>query len=365
MKIGILTFHRSQNYGALLQAYGLQQFVKKLGQNVSFVDYWPDYHEEMYKPFSMQKFNRFSIKGKAKYIFQFVFTFCRLKKRRKKTQAYIKRYLNISPDTSFDMVLYGSDQIWRKQHQPTYDWFDPIYWGEGLVDTSHKVAYAASMGKIEIDLQKDVLFVREHISLFDAISIREKDLIERLKTEFGNTYPMVCDPVFLLEKEDWIQHVNMKYIPKHKYILYYRLQKTKATDEMVKELREKTGDYVIEMRGYIPYFHYGRKYRFTADAQEFISLIYGADYVVTSSFHGLAMSIIFEKQFYFCSLKHLSNRAASLLNQLGLESRFAAGDAYKIKDDVIDYAPVRKKLFGFASFSRTWLTEQIEILSKE
>ena len=360
MKIGILTFHRSQNYGALLQAKALQDYVRELGHDVSFVDYWPAYHEEMYKPFSWQKFKRISLKEKVKYVLQFMFTFVRLSRRRSRTRHYINRYLTIAKDNSFDMVLYGSDQIWRKQHQPTYDWFNPVYWGEGYVETPHKIAYAASMGQIEIDTPKDKEFVKNHLALYEAISIREKDLIERIYQEFGADYQMVCDPVFLLSKEQWVKHVDMKYIPKKKYILYYRLQRLRATDQMVEELQKQTGDEVIEMRSYMPFFHYGKKYRFTADAQEFISLIYGADYVVTSAFHGIAMSIIFEKQFFFTSQLHQANRVASLFNQLGLESRFAADSASKVNiEDVINYDVIKPRLEAFANQSRVWLNKQI------
>lgn len=360
MKIGILTFHRSQNYGALLQAKALQDYVRELGHDVSFVDYWAAYHEEMYKPFSWQKLNRISFREKIKYVLQFFFTYVRLGKRRSRTRNYINQYLRITKDKVFDLVIYGSDQIWRKQHQPTYDGFNPVYWGEGFVETSHKVAYAASMGNIEIDTPEDKVFVKEHVVLYDAISIRERDLIERLYNEFGFEYPMVCDPVFLLKKEQWVQHIDKKYIPQKKYILYYRLQNISATDHMVDELHKKTDDDIIEMRGYIPFFHYGKKYRFTADAQEFISLIYGADYVVTSAFHGIAMSIIFEKQFFFTSQLHQANRVGSLLKQIGLESRFSAELASEINtEDVINYDIIRPRLEAFASLSREWLLNQI------
>ena len=360
MKIGILTFHRSQNYGALLQAKALQDYVRELGHDVSFVDYWPTYHEEMYKPFSWQKYKRISLKEKVKYVLQFMFTFVRLSRRRSRTRHYINHYLTIAKDKRFDLVLYGSDQIWRKQHQPNHDWYNPVYWGEGFVETPHKVAYAASMGHIEIDKPKDKEFVESHLKVFDSVGLRENDLKEWIRQEFGLDYPMVCDPVFLLTKEQWVQHVNTRYIPKKKYILYYRLQDIKATDKIVEELRTKTGDDIIEMRGYIPFLHYGNKYRFTADAREFISLIYGADYVVTSSFHGIAMSILFEKQFFVTSKKNKANRIASLLGQLGLESRFAAGSASIVNnEDVINYDVIKPRLEVFANQSRDWLARQI------
>lgn len=360
MKIGILTYHRSQNYGALLQAKALQDFIKSLGHDVSFVDYWPSYHEDMYKAFSLRKLKKINAKNKVRYIFRFVFTLVRLNKRRNRTKNYIKKYLSISQDKQFDLVLYGSDQIWRKQHQPTCDWFNPVYWGDGYVETTHKIAYAASMGKVEIDTSDDRKFVITHLNLFDAVGLREKDLADCLHADFGLDYPMVCDPVFLLTKEQWKQHINTNFIPKKKYILYYRLQDIKATDSMVEELRIKTSYDIIEMRGYIPMFHYGSKYRFTADAQEFISLIYGADYVVTSSFHGTALSIIFEKQFFFTSKIHKANRVASLLNLLGLENRFSSGTAAEVNTkDIIDYNIIKPRIEAFSKHSREWLANEI------
>ena len=44
MKIGILTYHRAENYGALLQAYALKEYLYTKGYDVAFVDYWPQYH---------------------------------------------------------------------------------------------------------------------------------------------------------------------------------------------------------------------------------------------------------------------------------------------------------------------------------
>ena len=41
-KIGIITFHNSVNYGAVMQTYGLQEFLKNNGYNVEIVDYVND-----------------------------------------------------------------------------------------------------------------------------------------------------------------------------------------------------------------------------------------------------------------------------------------------------------------------------------
>ena len=49
MKIGILTFHSAHNYGAVIQCYGLQQYLASLGHQVYVIDYRPRYFD-IYNP---------------------------------------------------------------------------------------------------------------------------------------------------------------------------------------------------------------------------------------------------------------------------------------------------------------------------
>lgn len=366
MKIGILTFHRSQNYGALLQALGLQQFIEKLGYDVSFVDYWPEYHNEMYKHFSWKKFKSCSAKGKIKYLFTFIGTFARLTVRHKKTRSFIRRFLRISKDRNYDLVIYGSDQIWRKQRRPGYDWYNPVYFGEGEVETPHKIAYAASMGIIAVRDDKDRDFLSNGFANFDTISVRESDLKEFIEKEFGLSYKLVLDPVFLLTKEQWTANTDSRYLPKYSYILYYRLQDIQQTDAIVNKIVSQTGLPVVELRGYIPLGQYGKRYRFTADAQEMITLINGADYVVTSAFHGVAMSILYEKNFFYASEKSQSNRVRSLLQQIGLTDRIIeSGELEKVDyNNLINYTQVNRLLHDMQKDSREWLIHQVDKYKK-
>lgn len=356
MKVGILTFHRSQNYGALLQAYGLQTFLEGLGHKVSMVDYWPDYHKDMYRVFSWSIFKRMSFLAKVRYLIYSVGTFYRTIKRQKSTNDFIVEYLHVSTEKKFDAVIYGSDQIWRKYFKNDWGDFNPVYWGNQYVDAPLKIAYAASMGEIIVENGKDRNFIIKHLSNFDAISIREKDLVEYFEKEFGEKYQLVCDPVFLLNREQWEKMVNHKQIPPQKYILYYRLQNLKYTDDIVKELSNKTGYSVIETRGYVPLFHYSQRYKFTISAQEFVSLVSGAEYIVTSAFHGIAMSIIFNKQFYYASQKKQANRVDSLLSKLGINDRtINTSSFFKEQLNSIDYNSVNLKLIEWEQESKDWL----------
>ena len=84
--------------------------------------------------------------------------------------------------------------------------------------------------------------------------------------------------------------------------------------------------------------------------------------MVTSAYHGIAMSIIYEKQFFFTSQKHQANRVQSLFEILELTDRIIDSENVKKVDlsKRIDYTAVRAKLIPWANESRNWLKEQIK-----
>ena len=119
MKIGILTYHRSHNYGALLQAIALRKVLSDMGNEVFFIDYWPNYHRHMYALFSVKwLINRPGRKSKLLYI-KDCLLHCSVRKQRKQNfdlfiSHFILPYIS-SCDDSYDVIVHGSDQIWRKQ----------------------------------------------------------------------------------------------------------------------------------------------------------------------------------------------------------------------------------------------------------
>lgn len=88
MKIGILTFHRVYNYGAVLQSYALQKVIKQLGYDVEIIDYWCDY---IYRPYSIENF-------KTKSFTDYIMGICGriIYNFRKKKQKDFKSRFNIA-----------------------------------------------------------------------------------------------------------------------------------------------------------------------------------------------------------------------------------------------------------------------------
>jgi len=116
---------------------------------------------------------------------------------------------------------------------------------------------------------------------------------------------------------------------------------------------------VIEMRGKIPMMHYGSRYRLTAGPQEFLSVLSGARCVVSTSFHGVALSIRLQKQFYFVSKEKNANRAMSLLTDLGLQDRRVTSSKDHDLGKTIDYADCEIRLQQRVEYSRQWLLKQL------
>ena len=338
MKIGILTYHRSHNYGALLQAIALRKVLEDMGHQVTYIDYWPAYHRHMYALFSFSwMMSRMGIKGKIRYlkssINNRVFHKTRKVKFDKFISEFIVPYLS-SVNEPYDVIVHGSDQIWRKQ--PEINNFNPVYFGKHQIKAKWKISYAASMGILPQN-DADKAAIKHYLSNLDCISVRESDL-HKFVMDLG--YPKVSlnlDPTFLLTKEFWVEHFGLTKNNIPPYALYYKIQD--SFDEA--ELRQ-----YVKSRGFqLKIIHNRARSKeseeniTTASPLQFMQLIYGANIVFTSSFHGLAFSLIFHKPFYASFTKN-EGRAKSLLHQCKLDDHLLVPKSAIPSTDSIDYSSV-------------------------
>ncbi len=347
MKIGILTFHRANNYGAFLQAFALKHYLEGLGHHVEIVDYWPAGHANVYKLLNLDWKHQSFVKI-LKALISFALGYSRRKKRKDKMEYLVQKYFNLSlspkyekpeelSSLDYDCVVYGSDQIWWKSTIPRYEGFDPVYWGEYINPMIKKVTYAPSMGIIDLT-QEDKLQIQKWLKNFDAISVRETELYQAIQGLTEKSISVVLDPVFLLSKEEWSKYCIP--INRSKYILYYNLLPSKEADGFVKNLKARLNYEIVEITGSVSMKKVGRQYMQTADAFEFISYIKNAEIVVTSSFHGVVFSIMFGKKFYAVGMGNKVGRVKSLLSTLNIEECLVAEKDYSN----IDFDKIRSKV---------------------
>ena len=343
MKIGIVTYHRTLNYGAVMQSLATRFVLQEMGHEVYYVDYWPDYHRKHYEYFSFRKFLRYCLGLNVKSLVSYIKQSYQKKKRFKNFDLFFKDYIYpycCSVDDSYDAVVYGSDQIWRKQSAlKTYNTF---YFGNNKINTQHHISYAASMGVLP-DNDEDKAKVKELVSHIEKISVREDDLRQLLLSLGYKNISLSLDPTLLLSSEEWDRHIPTTSCKTEKYALLYVIRTNAFDMNEVKKFINSKGLKLIVLNGYATTKESDTNLT-TAGPLEFIRLIKNAEYIFSCSFHGLAFSIIYKKQFFASFIKN-SGRAESLLNLVGASQRLLPPQAAIPQNmEAIDYVDVQNRL---------------------
>ncbi len=356
MKIGILTYHRCHNYGALLQAIGLREYLKDRGHEVYFVDYWPDYHSKEYKAFRSYSFRKTRLKSLVRGVVEDVCFFPLKIRRIRKFNRFIDSYIApycVPLSEKLDCMVCGSDQIWRK-NAGLGGKFDPVFFGEGEFNSGFFISYAASTGEISLS-QTEEEILKALLANFRALSVREGALLQLLeKIGVDKEVCMVADPTILLGSDRWSAFISGKpRLIKEDYVLYYKLADNAFDESRIRRFASERGLRMVLLEGRIRNNDYFNGSITDADPMEMLNLIANASYVFTSSYHGLVFSLLFCRQVY-CAFTRNSVRAESLLDVLGIPERLLSRDA-GIPDGKIDYGKVAPLLARYGAESGQWL----------
>ena len=218
MKIGILTYHKAHNYGAMLQAIAVQYVLSRAGHDAFFVDYYPEYHKKRYE------LRWPPLKRLFRHPFKFMHELRLMPNKKKRIESFLgfqAKYIDPycrNEKEYFNSVVYGSDQIWRKQ-QPRME-YNPIYFGVGLNASKH-VSYAASIDSIP-QTDADLSTFKRLLKNLDQITVREKALMDCCKM-LGFDADLVVDPTFLMNSDEWDSLLNLKNDPSEKYAVFYSI----------------------------------------------------------------------------------------------------------------------------------------------
>lgn len=344
MKIGIITYHKANNYGALLQAVALRLYLESKGHEVFYLDYWPSYHDDYYAFFSLRRVFCTNVKSSLSYIRNFLFYFSSRRQRKIKFNIFIKKYIVpycFPISTTCDMLICGSDQIWRIQ--PSLKSYNPIYFGvDDLINTKRIVSYAASMGTI-VNYPEYNIQLKSLLKDIYKISVREKSLQCHLKSLGFNDVFLSIDPTFLLNQNIWNTLIESKRIIKERYVLFYDLLKNSFQLENIRKFAKSKNLKLIVLHKSASQKE-NEIHRSSYGPSEFLNLIRYADFVFTSSYHGLIFSLIFERQF-IASFSKNAARAEDLLTELKIQDRLIP-PMNKLPNELedIDYTLVNTKL---------------------
>ena len=230
------------------------------------------------------------------------------------------------------------------------------YFLDFVSDPSKMIAYAPSMGVSHIEQPGLDEQISKLTNRFRYLSVRENTGARIIQELNGREAKVVLDPTLLLDNDDWEQCIPGKI--DGKYLLVYFLRENKKYWKVVKEVADRLhlGIKVI------PVFEDDLRMsgaQKDAGPDDFVRLIHGASFVCTDSFHGMAFSVNFNKQ--FLPFKRFPDKAADnqnsrvidFLDSVGLRDRLYDGGKPDISN--IDYGAVKEKLEGLRIESRKYL----------
>lgn len=329
MKIGILTYHRAHNYGALLQAYALRQFLRSQGHSVNYIDYWPEEHEAEYTWWKPMPASKNPVRWIKRIIYNLLYCIPTYRRTRK-FKHFITRTLQLPAKAKYtqkemplndgiEMAIVGSDQVWRNYEQEDlHIGYDATYYAQTLPAKTKAITYAVSMGIIKMDEQEKAFF-SQAAGRFSSLLVREKELQTTL-SNFGYSAEVVCDPTLLLSKEEWNKLLPTKRYHSKPYLLYYAVREDAAAYQLAQKIAKERNLQMIVIAARIHLGKFGEKqYEGPID---FIHAVRDADFVVATSFHGTAFSVIFERQFITCSLGKMADRAITLLSAISITDHY-------------------------------------------
>lgn len=357
MKIGILTFHRAFNYGAVLQCYALQCYLQSLGHDVYVIDYRQPWTESLRKTISFGKIKQLYIHPRA--LFFYLIKSSYRKKNMAKSKLifddFLNKYLNIK-DTCFqyngfpsdyDCYIIGSDQLWGKSCLGGK--FDDVYMGDfPHKDQSKVIGYAISSSEQSISsLSK--CYLEKIANRFSALSFRESKISELIGNKLDTVFQTCIDPTLLCDQNIWDKIVDYKWKEKQ-YILIYEARDSVMYPNLLYkkacELQAKVGNIEIINLSKMEY-----------SVSDFVSAFRFAKCIITTSFHATVFSIIFKRPFYSIKLNDgADGRYVNLLRQLGLSAQCVSPEISPIIP-IIDYKNIDNLLKQYRKQSLDFLND--------
>ncbi|MCM1215143.1 MAG: polysaccharide pyruvyl transferase family protein [Lachnospiraceae bacterium] len=321
IRIGVLTFQNANSMGAVSQTYALQETLRKLGAEVHIINYASPY---------MQLQARQT---------------CRFKE-------FTEKYLYLTPlyksgeeiDCSqFDEIIVGSDQVWN----PILTNYDNTYFLDFAGPEIVKVAYAASVG---INTFPEGSFrepFEKYVQCFDAISVRESVHMQSVMQYAQCPVLHTLDPTLLLSGEEYTSAFALGESDEEYIFLYQIGMNSKLLDyaniialqyncKLIAYTKYGGGCYVVQ----------GTKVFFDITPEQWLEYIKNAKLVLTDSYHGMNLSIIFQRPFYILTeVTYNMVRILDSLTQLKLGNR-RLSQLSDVRDVnfTIDYAEANKIL---------------------
>lgn len=315
MKTLTVTFHHTTNYGAILQTYALQQKIMSMGHENVILE------TKVIKKKSKRSF--------PKAVYFFIIYLLRKKQLARLNESFSNfhksRLLLTKPYEDmdelrnddlikeYDCLITGSDQVWNLKTSPKFIASRLLLFGN---EDAKRFSYAASLEECDYTLEQKEL-INNALKSFQGISVREESAKRYLESFTKYKYYRVLDPVFLLTMEDW-NKILIEPRLKGPYILCYQVQRNHRLEEVAKKLKNKYNYPIVSISNEgIRWINSDYTF-YDVSPEEFLGFYKEAAFVVSASFHGVALGLVFNKPVYALVKNTRANRIKDLMTVFGL-----------------------------------------------
>lgn len=379
MKVAILTFARTNNYGATLQCYALSKYIENYGHIVDIINV-PLIKAGAFR----QKSFRERLQNKWKSIYKrinpiktedYYIRFLRTKEQLEQDKEYDRQnmllfdafrdkyfpnltheyiteedFINDYPDA--DLYIVGSDQVWNP-------WVTNVQYSlfffSFVREKKKCISYAACMGgNTNFRYKKDEIYtIKKLLKRFDGISVRDTTGLSILRKRFHIDAIQVLDPTFLPSIDVYNPILSDSKINAKGCLFSFKFIINDSWVKVIRYIAEKKKLDIRMDSCLIPIN--GLRFRPKCSVADWLCLIKTSDFIFTDSFHGMVFCILFKKNFIATpSYRGGEERYMDLAKKLGLEDRI-----FYTPDEVVKHANVWMKPINYDD-----VFHKIELLRK-
>lgn len=353
--IGILTFHYANNYGAVLQTFALRKIINSFPEcNAEIINY-------------VSKGYAYSLDEKTDTVRQLLI------RKRDLFEKFVEEQCGLnSPMISevvgnrYNYYCVGSDQVWNLRTRATHI----EYLFPHLDKNAIRISYAASIGMSvkKAYYYKDLF--QKYVSEFKAISVREQEHVDFMRTTCQKECKCVLDPTLLLDAEDYVP-IMSKELRDYPFILFFWLNHDSDLMKGVEFVNNLSRKYqlpivhtVMNARPYM--FNKDDGCMFYEGVENFLWYVKHASFVVTNSYHATLFSMQFKTPFYVFTVESMQSRIHSLIEKFAIGNRVV--NNYMNVSELnasIDFRDIKDKIKAERKHSIDFLKEALDIMGED
>jgi len=379
-RVGIITIHKLNNYGSVLQAYALNFTINKLGFQGEIIDYSSHHTPTVLLGYAVHTYREQGLRLLATSISHYMIDFFRQKIGKLShhdshcttmsdifdefrvnhlllsKESYSPEKLKLNPP-DYDIYISGSDNVWLVDNRFGISYGSARYYLDFVPENKTTISYAPSMGD-PIVSDMHLRRFKSLIENIDILSVRETSTADFIRRITGRVAATVCDPTLLLSEEEWdlLLPERVSLSPVKPYLLVYIAHPLDFDSSLFRFSRYISQKLELKIINIGHHFKEGNPVYTNVAVSEFLMYFKNASIIITNTFHGTIFSIIYRKGFYAFEPSAGPTRIRDLLSTVGLSERLVRSDleARNLSPE-LNYSSIEDKIQQFRLKSLLWL----------